>query len=93
MRTSSFWKENWPPPCERHSDAVCCFHCHPSLWSSSREEAVLFSTEVLSEKIRAAKKAYYAGSPVMRDEEFDAMEASLRAINPNAPVLSLVGSE
>ena len=91
-KTSPFWKENWPEPCKSHSADVCCCKCHPDMWSPTREQAVLFSTEALSIELRAAKKAYYAGKPIMRDEEFDAMEGSLRAINPNAPVLQKVGA-
>lgn len=91
-KTSPFWKENWPPPCKTHSSDVCCPNCHPDMWNPTREQAVLFSTEALSLQIREAKKAYYAGKPIMRDEEFDALEGSLRAINPNAPILQKVGS-
>jgi len=62
------------------------------MWNPTREEAVLFSTEKLSLELKAAKKAYYAGKPILRDEEFDALEGSLRAINPDAPILQKVGS-
>lgn len=91
-KTSILWKKNWPPPCESHEPDVCCPVCHPKMWNPGREEAVLFSTEKLSLKIIAAKEAYYAGAPILRDEEYDALEESLRAINPNATVLEKVGA-
>ncbi len=55
--------------------------------------AVEYSTKVLSERIKKAKRAYYEGRPIMSDQEYDALETSLRAINPDAPVLQSVGHE
>ena len=42
-------------------------------------------------RITKAQKAYYAGSPVISDAEYDALEAQLKAIDPNAVVLKSVG--
>jgi len=93
MRTSSLWKENWPKPCDTHTKEVCCSICHPALFSPTSEEAVLYSTEAITEKLVAAKKAYYPpiGNPIMSDSAYDAMELSLQAINPNADFLEVVG--
>jgi DNA ligase (NAD+) len=38
------------------------------------------------------KELYYSGRAVISDEEYDKLEASLKKIDPNNPVLSLVGS-
>ena len=91
-KTSKMWKENWPQPCSHHSSNVCCSTCHPMLWDLTEDEAKLYSTEALTIELKVAKKAYYDGNPILRDEEFDAMEGSLRAINPDAPVLQRVGT-
>ncbi len=46
----------------------------------------------LASAITEARKAYYAGAPTMTDAEFDALEDSLRALDPNHPVLANVGT-
>jgi len=46
----------------------------------------------LASAITEARKAYYAGTPTMTDAEFDALEDSLRALDPNHPVLANVGA-
>lgn len=38
-----------------------------------------------------AKQTYYFGTPIMSDPQFDALEAEIRAFNPNEPALALVG--
>jgi len=91
-KRSPFHKENWPEPCNAHDSDMCCSECHPAMWSPSREDSILYSTECLTMKIKTAKKAYYAGKPTLRDEEFDAIEGSLKAINPMAVVLDVVGT-
>lgn len=43
--------------------------------------------------IMKAKQAYYYGSnPIMTDAEYDALEDELRLIDPNDPVLAIVGA-
>ncbi len=64
---------------------------HPELWHPTPEQAKEYSTKVLSEAIRQAKVAYYDGNPIISDFEYDRLETSLRAINPDAPILSEVG--
>ena len=50
------------------------------------------STWKITERILKAKRAYYIkGKPTMSDQEYDALEGSLRAINQEAPVLKMVG--
>ena len=46
----------------------------------------------LASAITEARTAYYAGTPTMTDAEFDALEDSLRALDPNHPVLGNVGT-
>ena len=50
-------------------------------------------TEELAEKILLSKRAYYAGSPSISDSEYDQLEAELRKIAPDHPVLTLVGTD
>lgn len=38
-------------------------------------------------KLEAANKAYRDGAPIMSDSDYDQLEASLRAIDPNHPLL------
>jgi len=47
----------------------------------------------LEKLIVEAKKAYYLGSPIMSDKNFDALEDELRNLDPNNPILQIVGSE
>lgn len=46
----------------------------------------------IASAITEARAAYYAGAPTMSDAEFDALEDSLRALDPNHPVLGNVGT-
>lgn len=46
----------------------------------------------LAKKIVAARKAYYAGNPIMSDDEFDALERRLRKVAPDHAVLKQVGA-
>ncbi|MCY3411808.1 MAG: NAD-dependent DNA ligase LigA [Candidatus Heimdallarchaeota archaeon] len=39
------------------------------------------------------RRAYYDGQPVITDAQYDALEEELRELNPEHPVLYLVGSE
>lgn len=91
-KTSPMWKQNWTSSCSTHNDDMCCVICNPTIWSPSQADSILYSTEAITLKLRDAKKAYYSGNPIMRDEEYDAMENSLRAINPNAKILQAVGT-
>lgn len=50
-------------------------------------------TASLAKKILDAKRAYYAGHAIMPDEEFDHLEAKLRALDSDHPVLRLVGTD
>ena len=42
----------------------------------------------LAQRLRAASAAYYNGTPLMSDAEFDALEAELRKIDPHNPVFA-----
>jgi NAD-dependent DNA ligase len=42
-------------------------------------------------KIIQAKKAYYAGNPIMNDYTYDMMEMELKKLDPMHPVNFLVG--
>ena len=71
---------------------TACGYCNPQIFNPTPAQAKQYSTQALSIKILEAKEAYYAGNPIMQDKDFDAIEASLRAINPKAKVLNKVGS-
>jgi len=93
-KTSKLHFCNWNPPlasCE-HDPTQSCPTCNPILWNPTSEESRLFSTEVIVEKLEKAKKAYYAGNPIMTDYEFDALEKTLFAINQDSDILEKVGS-
>ena len=48
---------------------------------------------LIAEQLREASAAYYGGGePTMSDAEFDALEAQLRSLSPNHPVLTQIGS-
>ncbi len=50
-------------------------------------------TNKLRDLILKAKHAYYySGEPIMSDMEYDALEAQLKRLHPDDPVLSIVGS-
>lgn len=38
------------------------------------------------------KRRYYAGNPLVSDYAFDALEARLKEVNPDHPVLQTVGA-
>ena len=46
----------------------------------------------IASAISEARAAYYAGTPSITDAQFDALEDSLRALDPNHPVLGGVGA-
>lgn len=49
--------------------------------------------EAIAERLKAASAAYYGGGePLMSDMEFDIIEARLRHLAPNHPVLAQIGS-
>lgn len=74
-----------------HSTGWCTL-CRKSLFNPTYEDAIKYTTDTLTEKILQAKHEYYClGRPKLRDEEYDAIESSLRTINPDAPVLEYVG--
>ena len=47
--------------------------------------------EQLETQIVSAQEAYYEGSPIMSDAQYDALESQLRAINPNSNAFKTVG--
>ena len=76
----------------RHSPLVVCVDCRPELWHPTQEQAISWATAELTARIREAKVYYYKhGISLMPDHEYDALERSLKAINPTAPVLEEVG--
>jgi len=50
------------------------------------------NTDELAKKILKAKDAYYNGTPIITDAEYDALEDLLRRKDPNNPILKMVGS-
>lgn len=48
-------------------------------------------SDTLSRQITLAAKAYYEGTPLLSDEQFDAAVDRLRALNPSDPVLTAPG--
>jgi DNA ligase (NAD+) len=53
----------------------------------------IYRTATLRNLILKAKHAYYySNDPIVSDAEYDALEDELRLLDPNDPVLSLVGS-
>lgn len=49
-------------------------------------------TELRNLIIKAKHAYYYSGEPIMSDAEYDALEDELRQLDPNDPVLGIVGS-
>jgi DNA ligase (NAD+) len=49
--------------------------------------------EMLADEIRKHKSLYYQGKPEISDIEFDALEEQLRGLQPEHPLLKLVGSD
>lgn len=45
----------------------------------------------LENKILEAKKAYYSGTSVLTDDQYDALENTLKALNANSKILEVVG--
>jgi DNA ligase (NAD+) len=50
------------------------------------------TAQELLQTLTDARDAYYNGSPIMTDAEFDALEDDLRAADPNSPFFSNVGA-
>lgn len=84
------FKENYYPPTDNctHTAEFGCVLCNPQLFESS----IAYTTYIFTEKILAAKKAYYNGNSKLTDSEYDALENTLRVLNPKAPILQKVGS-
>lgn len=71
---------------------IVCSKCNPELWKLSSKETKAYSTYIISKKLQNAKDRYYSdGKSPLSDDEYDSLESSLRAINPNAPILNKVG--
>jgi DNA ligase (NAD+) len=45
----------------------------------------------LNDLLVKARDSYYTGNPTMTDAEYDSKEAELKALDPNAPILKVVG--
>jgi len=57
-----------------------------------RNEAVPFDEDALARRLRAAREAYYnSDSPLMSDDEFDALEEKMRKLAPGHHYFSTVG--
>lgn len=58
------------------------------------DEIILMKHEIalLAESILHHKRVYYAGKPEISDAAYDKLEQRLRALAPDHPVLSLIGS-
>lgn len=52
-----------------------------------------WSTEELVHELVKHKKAYYSGSPLISDYDYDHIEELLRAQNPDHPFFTMVGSD
>ena len=79
--------------CE-HDKEVVCPDCRPDLWCPAEGLARLFTIDYLVKEILAAKKAYYeSGSSSYTDGEYDGLEKSLRAYDPDNIVLKKVGKD
>lgn len=76
-----------------HDNKLNCPTCRPDLWYPTEEQARTFTINFLAKKILEAKKAYYSGTPILRDEEYDALEKSLRAYSLDHEVLKKVGTD
>lgn len=53
----------------------------------------MVTIEQLAQEITAHRRAYYAGNPRISDSEYDKLEADLRRLDPDHPLLQKVGSE
>ena len=51
------------------------------------------NADQLAQEILKHKNLYYAGKPIISDFEFDELEEKLRKLDPEHPVLELVGAE
>lgn len=74
-----------------HAPDWSCPDCRPELWhpANAAQDTIAW----LADRILTAKRAYYAGAPIMSDHEYDALETSLRAYAPDHAALRQVGSE
>lgn len=59
----------------------------------SQPSSPVLQIETLAAEILLHKRRYYAGKANISDEEYDALEAKLRAADPAHPVLALVGTD
>jgi NAD-dependent DNA ligase len=50
------------------------------------------NVEKLANRLREAADAYYNGEPILSDAAFDVLEAELRELDPNHPVLLRIGA-
>ena len=48
--------------------------------------------DAIQDELVLAKRAYYAGDPIMSDQEYDALEDELRLLDPDNPSLYLTGA-
>lgn len=88
---------HWPnrkPPAESctHGSDNACINCNPDYWNGPAELHKAYSSKFLGTKILKAKKAYYEdGTSTLTDQEYDALETSLKAIDPDNPIFKMVG--
>lgn len=77
-----------------HKKGSYCSICNLHLFNETAEISGAVASYLMSKKLQKAKQDYYGkGNSDMTDAEYDAMESSLRAINPEAEILQKVGME
>lgn len=59
----------------------------------TKDRSLTERIQELSDKILYYKALYYRGEPEISDQEFDSLEKRLKALDPENPVLYLVGSD
>ncbi|MHA1228395.1 MAG: hypothetical protein ACTSPV_16810, partial [Candidatus Hodarchaeales archaeon] len=59
---------------------------------SKKAETIKGEIKRLENQILYHKKKYYDGEPEISDQAYDALEEKLRKLDPNNPVLFLVGT-
>jgi len=87
---------NRKPPTSNcnHDGSKACAFCNPAFFNPTPEQSKLSSSITIGRKLLECKQKYYSGkkSP-LSDYDYDHLESSLRAIDPDNPVLEFVGKE
>jgi len=77
-----------------HDIDRCCFKCRPEVFRPTREQAHTRAVRMTVDKLLRASAVHYStGKDIMTDSEYDALERSLKVLDPSNDYFNKVGTK